>query len=51
MILNASDTRGVLGNDTQGSALILGSDDTPEMQDPVRDDHAAFTGIRPFLFP
>jgi hypothetical protein len=51
VILDASDTRGVLGDDTQGSALILGSNDTPEMKDPVRDDHAAFTGTRPLLFP
>ena len=49
VILDASDAEGVLCGDTQGSALILRSDDTPEMHDPVRDDDAAFAGIRPLL--
>ena len=47
--IRCSDTRSILGGDTQRSALILRSDDTPEMHDPVRYDDAAFTGIRPLL--
>jgi hypothetical protein len=51
MVLDASDPRGILGGDAQCSALILRSDYTPEMDDPVRDDDVVFTGIRPFLVP
>ena len=49
MILDASDARSVLGCDTQGSALILRSDKTPKMHNPVGDDNVAFAGGRPLL--